>query len=549
MQTTTLKKMLSGITLMLLICFNGISQKANQETFTIPAESSFQTVNQKKYNESYSEKGLKEEGDWLYWHSGDEHTEFGLDEGGPIKWATAIRFKPEHLTSYDGKEITNFRIQGGQSIPDDAALKIYQGVDSDNLTEKRSQNILNDLATNTWSDIILNNPYEVNANEELWIVVEWDDKGEGCHPAALDTTDTNADGLGNFHRTISGNWRKISSQGVTGNWKKEIQIDSDWMYWHGEALHTLQVGTIAREWISAIGFETDDIKQHNGKALSKVRVFVNDIPSRATLKVWQGNDINNLTEYRSQVFNDLLQDDSWIEIELSQPYTVNANEELFVGVLWNDSDPNVSPAMFANNVNADGKGNLVNIWHQGWETLSDIELDGDWLIEVFFEKEIALFDIEFDIMDQNFNPINDATVNLNGIQNPPGNYLFEGYSPDFYQYEVTKQGYNSVIDYLQVINADVLEEVILIKDDTYTVDNELDFFEVYPNPANNEINIKDNELMENVNIVDIAGRSVYNKSTDKKQVTINVQDFDKGMYILIIESKSGIFNKKINIIK
>jgi len=73
-------------------------------------------------------------------------------------------------------------------------------------------------------------------------------------------------------------------------------------------------------------------------------------------------------------------------------------------------------------------------------------------------------------------------------------------------------------------------------------------FSVYPNPANNVINIANaqNILVTGVAIVDINGRTVKSAKFDGvSEAQINISDLSTGMYLMNISSDKGMTTKKI----
>jgi len=73
----------------------------------------------------------------------------------------------------------------------------------------------------------------------------------------------------------------------------------------------------------------------------------------------------------------------------------------------------------------------------------------------------------------------------------------------------------------------------------------LNAFNVYPNPANDVINITNNseEPITSIQLFNILGERIY--FSDKFQKTINISKLDAGLYLLEIRSKAGNITKKI----
>lgn len=70
-------------------------------------------------------------------------------------------------------------------------------------------------------------------------------------------------------------------------------------------------------------------------------------------------------------------------------------------------------------------------------------------------------------------------------------------------------------------------------------------FKIYPNPVNNILNIKTNEVVEIIEIYDLTGKSVLNKSNNLERV--NVSELYYGIYFLKIKSNNYSVIKKIMI--
>jgi len=60
------------------------------------------------------------------------------------------------------------------------------------------------------------------------------------------------------------------------------------------------------------------------------------------MKLWQGPDINNHTEHVGQSFEQ--QEESWTEVELYEPYIIDAGKELVFGIEWNNFGSGYFPA-------------------------------------------------------------------------------------------------------------------------------------------------------------------------------------------------------------
>ncbi len=77
----------------------------------------------------------------------------------------------------------------------------------------------------------------------------------------------------------------------------------------------------------------------------------------------------------------------------------------------------------------------------------------------------------------------------------------------------------------------------------------VDELKIYPNPANNILNVDvfTNIPIDNmkVTITDMMGRLVYTSEIHQNLTRINVSDFSKGIYILTLSTNKGSLNRKI----
>ena len=78
---------------------------------------------------------------------------------------------------------------------------------------------------------------------------------------------------------------------------------------------------------------------------------------------------------------------------------------------------------------------------------------------------------------------------------------------------------------------------------------------VYPNPCNEKltISINDNTYEEHtLKLMDVLGKEVYSVNTYNKTIEINCSNFSKGIYVMVLSSKSDnyhhLISKKIIII-
>lgn len=104
------------------------------------------------------------------------------------------------------------------------------------------------------------------------------------------------------------------------------------------------------------------------------------------------------------------------------------------------------------------------------------------------------------------------------------------------------------------INAEVNNigmSIRCINDSSYTVglinqNNSENNLAIYPNPANNTVNITNLSNGATIRIMDINEKVVHSSfNTTKYQATINTAELNNGIYLIVIEQNGTIINKKL----
>ncbi len=71
---------------------------------------------------------------------------------------------------------------------------------------------------------------------------------------------------------------------------------------------------------------------------------------------------------------------------------------------------------------------------------------------------------------------------------------------------------------------------------------------VYPNPTTDKVTVENLADNATIRIVDLQGRLVYEQQSVGGSTTIEMTKFNKGVYIIVIESNGKVLHKKIDLI-
>lgn len=146
----------------------------------------------------------------------------------------------------------------------------------------------------------------------------------------------------------------------------------------------------------------------------------------------------------------------------------------------------------------------------------------------------------------------------NTVADFTGNPVLEGVSTGTYvQKTVNLSSYAGQTIYIAFVHNEVTDQFVFLLDDvevtgasvdpTSVNEVEANQTSVYPNPANNVINVTSAANMNSIEVYTIAGQKVANYTVNGTQAAINVNNLSNGMYIMQIASENGVSAQKFNV--
>ncbi len=79
-----------------------------------------------------------------------------------------------------------------------------------------------------------------------------------------------------------------------------------------------------------------------------------------------------------------------------------------------------------------------------------------------------------------------------------------------------------------------------------TVDNQII---IYPNPANDILNINASSQIDRVELYNISGQLIYSNQANNSEVSVNTSEFAQGLYIVKVYTENGHTTQKVSILK
>ncbi|HHN47422.1 MAG TPA: hypothetical protein ENN08_00545 [Bacteroidales bacterium] len=167
--------------------------------------------------------------------------------------------------------------------------------------------------------------------------------------------------------------------------------DPDWLHWD-DGLNFNAVGRATPGILQiAARFEPSDLLAYPSHEITRIKVYVYDLPTGASIKIWQGPDQAGLVEYVSQSFTPVA--NSWVIVDLDEPYQVDPALELWFGVEFQDQGDGFFPAGIDEFTVADGKSNLYRLNNNdnlSWAALTTlaVPIQGDWNVQAYLVEFI-----------------------------------------------------------------------------------------------------------------------------------------------------------------
>jgi hypothetical protein len=121
--------------------------------------------------------------EWIHWDTGDNAGAIGLTTEGPF--SVAARWDAGMLDDYDGTFITKIAMFPADAGFSTVTVKVWYGPDAATLVAEKEV-ALADLTIGMYNEIVLDDPVEVDASQELWVGYTIVQVGTGVFPAGHD---------------------------------------------------------------------------------------------------------------------------------------------------------------------------------------------------------------------------------------------------------------------------------------------------------------------------------------------------------------------------
>ena len=327
-------------------------------------------------------------------------------------------------------------------------------------------------------------------------------------------------------------------QGIELFWTNPSGFEAQWLQWDDNVNYDA-IGTgdavefdVASRWTPA------QLNQYPIGYLTKVGFYPNEALATYNIRVWTGAGAQNLIV--DQPVTDP-QIDEWNDIVLQTPVPLDISQELWVGYHVNTQTGH--PAGCDDGPAIDGYGNMMNFG--GWQTLLQInpDLDYNWNIRAYlFPQDTSTIPDRYviyrsDDMDPFFilgyseetNFLDDSACTF-GI----GAHSYYVSAQYFEENDTCESEWSNETGFLCLFG---LEET------------QVPEMRIYPNPCPSDLFLESEEIVNQVSLYNSNGRQVLTKEIHERASVISVRGLEEGIYLLRMQTLSGIVSRKIVVMR
>jgi hypothetical protein len=355
-------------------------------------------------------------------------------------------------------------------------------------------------------------------------------------------------GVYNQPNTVHLAWEAPQTPGGIMRWDDGINYD-------GIGLANPGSFYVAARWT---GYQLTD---YDGLYLTNVDFFPRSNGTTVySLKIWTGNNASTLI--LSQSLNGLTLN-AWNSISLITPVQISSSTELWIGYECNSQSAGDYPAGCDDGPAVSGFGDMISIDGNSWSPLAGYGYNYNWNIAGTIGadgkgKPLA----QPIVIGQSFS--NTGASIVNGILPQTQKPEWTGVNRDLLGYNVYRDGnkinstlvtnlfYNDVnipLGYHSYCVTAVYPEcespsntISLI----YGLDEIEDFKTIiFPNPAKSFVNIKSQNSINQISIINNFGKVVFSGDFESNSVQINTSGFNKGVYMIQVKTLEGSIVKKL----
>jgi hypothetical protein len=353
---------------------------------------------------------------------------------------------------------------------------------------------------------------------------------------------------------------------------------SEWLYYDdGEMQGSVGAGGTIY-W--GIMFPAASLQPYAGTSLTQVAVMEYDSPGSYTANIYLGGTSAPATLVSTQTFSATGTGD-WNYVTLGTPVPVDGTQNLWITMYQSGI---TYPATGGNDT-GDANGRWVSVDGNTWYDIIDASsgaIDYTWLVRGFvtnqtkggqitelpeFKGEVGgeLSSVQVTPVAPAFAPMTRANIvsyNVYRADDANGNYVLRGSVVEagqtLYEFFDTPETAGTYYYQVKAVYDDGCEsEPALAADDPThnyvsafvdAIGENSDMVALYPNPTKGNVTIEANG-MSRITVVSVLGQVVFDTELNANVYTLNMSQFNAGMYMVRIYTENGVTVKRVTVMQ
>ena len=347
-----------------------------------------------------------------------------------------------------------------------------------------------------------------------------------------------------------------------------------WMYYDdGVQIDALGTGDSGSSFYWGVMFPAESLSEYVGRSLTMVSMF-DCLYHGGTLYVFKGGTTSPGVLACSQPYI-ATGSGEFVKFELNRPVAIDGTENIWV-VFRNDYGATYPAAYSA--FSGDSNGSWISLDGSTWGDVASPDIFGaplTWMVRAYagfankttdYAQQIELVNInnegttlkaKNEVVTRRASTLDHYNIyrsttadNFQLIGSSEEGTYFDAINEDgTYYYQVKavyeENGETCESEAASVYNSD--KDYVMV--DIVSIDeNGVKGMMIYPNPTKDKVMISA-ESIERITIIDAMGRAVADNIVNSDNETINMSQYDAGVYMIRIVTKSGVAVKRITVVR
>lgn len=311
----------------------------------------------------------------------------------------------------------------------------------------------------------------------------------------------------------------LNNEGTENNvslsWNAPVLKEGAFRYDDGE--YVTNIGANSYNW--GIRIPAKDLSTFAGTQISSVEIYDN-YDGKYTFKIYNGDEIDNDNLIHTEAFN-TTKTNTFVRFELSEKIDFDTTKDIWITAkASNGKEEPIPCGEFYNDPNS----NLIKVGNK-WESATRYDMPYSWLLRVYTTTPES-YSLTYNLYRNHEVIASDLTTMT--------------YAETLNTTDKTCYNVQAVHNGIVVARSNDL----CLNDTDGFEENHYKKVDIYPNPVKDILYINTPNI-RNITIATITGSIVFDQDVKDNNFSIDVNDFNKGIYIIKIATSTEVMTEKI----